>query len=409
MTPPSSEHYAELAALFTTVPEESIKPSIELLLPAHLPVQGGLWLVPYAGREAAGGTAILVRMHEDTLDVAAIGTGNIELNGCVSMEDVLARTSSSAVHWIIQPPADADPTSLLHCDADSVTLLSGADQAAVVGAYRLLKGLITSAGSKKEVPTMRLVVVGAEERSASDAASRIVQTAQLQLNVKLDVGPALPAMGSTSKVISQVSFSRGSNVVDLMGKIRSANSDQDMLETTDRIEKPFVFDEPVVSFVDTIDAVPNEKHETDSVAKTTPEPIATPIEEQPSVETAAQASAIKSEYASYIDGLLAIAPRCPEHNHVELAVDMDGRLHVLADADDLRDVAIVSAWIVRHGSLLAMACGGLKLAEGVTPVQHIFTDDAVAVADLHGTDVRMHLLAEVQVKGATGIFCTPLN
>ena len=96
MTPPSSEHYAELAALFTTVPEESIKPSIELLLPAHLPVQGGLWLVPYAGREAAGGTAILVRMHEDTLDVAVIGTGNIELNGCVSMEDVLARTSSSA-------------------------------------------------------------------------------------------------------------------------------------------------------------------------------------------------------------------------------------------------------------------------------------------------------------------------
>ncbi|HIA72112.1 MAG TPA: hypothetical protein EYO01_05405 [Phycisphaerales bacterium] len=409
MTPPSSEHYAELAALFTTVPEESTKPSIELLLPAHLPVQGGLWLVPYAGREAAGGTAILVRMHEDTVDVAAIGTGNIEFNGCTSMEDVLNRISGLEVHWIIQPPADADPTSLLHCDADSVTLLSGADQAAVVGAYRLLKGLITSAGSKNEVPTMRLVVVGAEERSASDAASRIVQTAQLQLNVKLDVGPALPAMGSTSKVISQVSFSRGSNVVDLMGKIRNANSDEEMLETTARIEKPIVFDEPVVSFVGEMDAVPTEQNATDSVAETAPEPIVAPVEERPSVETIVQSTTMKSEYASYVDGLLAIAPRCPEHDHVELAVDMNGRLHVLADANDLRDVAIVSAWIVRHGSLLAMACGGLKLTEGTTPVQHIFTDDAVAVADLHGTDVRMHLLAEVQVEGATGIFCTPLN
>ena len=409
MTPPSSEHYAELAALFTTVPEESTKPSIELLLPAHLPVQGGLWLVPYAGREAAGGTAILVRMHEDTVDVAAIGTGNIEFNGCTSMEDVLNRISGLEVHWIIQPPADADPTSLLHCDADSVTLLSGADQAAVVGAYRLLKGLITSAGSKNEVPTMRLVVVGAEERSESDAASRIVQTAQLQLNVKLDVGPALPAMGSTSKVISQVSFSRGSNVVDLMGKIRNANSDEEMLETTARIEKPIVFDEPVVSFVGEMDAVPTEQNATDSVAETAPEPIVAPVEERPSVETIVQSTTMKSEYASYVDGLLAIAPRCPEHDHVELAVDMNGRLHVLADANDLRDVAIVSAWIVRHGSLLAMACGGLKLTEGTTPVQHIFTDDAVAVADLHGTDVRMHLLAEVQVEGATGIFCTPLN
>jgi hypothetical protein len=409
MTPPSAEHYAELAALFTTVPEESTKPSIELLLPAHLPVQGGLWLVPYAGREAAGGTAILVRMHEDTVDVAAIGTGNVEFNGCTSMEDVLNRISGSAVHWIIQPPADADPTSLLHCDADSVTLLSGADQAAVVGAYRVLKGLITSAGSKNELPTMRLVIVGAEERSASDAASRIVQTAQLQLNVKLDVGPALPAMGSTSKVISQVSFSRGSNVVDLMGKIRNANSIGEMLETTDRIEKPIVFDDPVVSFVDTIDAVPTEEYANASVAKTAPEPIVAPVEERASVESVVQSTTVKSVYASYVDGLLAIEPRCPEHDHVELAVDMHGRLHVLADANDLRDVAIVSAWIVRHGSLLAMACGGLKLAESTTPVQHIFTDDAVAVADLHGTDVRMHLLAEVQVEGATGIFCTPLN
>jgi hypothetical protein len=82
---------------------------------------------------------------------------------------------------------------------------------------------------------------------------------------------------------------------------------------------------------------------------------------------------------------------------------------VLADANDLRDVAIVSAWIVRHSSLLVLACGGLQLATDSTPIQHIFTDDAVAVADLHGTDVRMHLLAEVQVDGATGVFCTPLN
>ncbi len=49
--PPSTEQYAELAALFTTGVEEKPKPSIELLLPAHLPVQGSLWLVPFARDE----------------------------------------------------------------------------------------------------------------------------------------------------------------------------------------------------------------------------------------------------------------------------------------------------------------------------------------------------------------------
>ena len=63
--PPSSEQFAQLAALFTTSTDSTIRSSIELLLPAHLPVQGGLWLVPYAGREAEQGLSMLVRMHEE--------------------------------------------------------------------------------------------------------------------------------------------------------------------------------------------------------------------------------------------------------------------------------------------------------------------------------------------------------
>jgi hypothetical protein len=389
MTPPSSEQYAELAALFTTAPDESTKPSIELLLPAHLPVQGGLWLVPYAGREAGAGTVVLVRMHEETVDVAIIGAGSIDLFGCTSMEEVLERTAKSDVHWIVQPPVDADPTSLLHCDADTVTLLSGADQAAVVGAYRLLKGLITSAGDDETFPAMRLVVVGAEDKAATDAASRIVQTAELQLEVSVDVGPALPAMGSSCNVVSQVSFSRESNVVDLMGRIRNAHDAEEQLKTTERLEHPAVKEQAEVASEKTVEkpvyVVENTTREEESSIK------------------------IEMDYASYIDGLLAIAPRCPEHEHVELAVDTDGRLHVLSDANDLRDASIVSSWIVRHRALVAMACGGLKLDETLTPVQHLFTDDAVSVADLHGTDLRMHLLAEIVVGEQASMFCTPLN
>jgi|GEM_PF-1653720 hypothetical protein len=385
--PPSTEQYAELAALFTTEVGEKAKPSIELLLPAHLPVQGGLWLVPYAGREAADGMAILIRMHEDTVDVAAIGKGTVDFARCTSMEDVLERVASQQVHWIVQPPIDADPTSLLHCDADSVTLLSGDDQAAVVGAYRLLKGLITTSSDLGALPAMRLVVVGAEERAANEAASRIIQTAHHQLGVTIEVGTPLPAMGSSCAVISQISFARSSNVVDLLGRIRSGCVVEEELPITHRFEG--AAEEPVIQAV-------------------VEPPVLEPTVQE-HAEIAMQESKDEASYASYVDGLLAISPRCPEHKHIELTIDSQGCLHVLANAEDIRDVSIVSAWAVRHRDLLVMACGGLQIDVHADPKQHLFTDNAVSVADLYGTGVRLHLLTEVTIDGHCGMFCTPLN
>ena len=388
--PPSSEQYAQLAALFTTCENDDVATSIELLLPAHLPVQGGLWLVPYAGREATQGTSILVRMHEDTIDVAVLGQGNFDVTSCVSMEDVLQKINAPNIHWVVQPPTDADPTSLLHCDADRVTLLSGADQAAVVGAYRLLKGLITTSGDANELPNIQLVIVGAEERAATDAATRIVQTAHHQLGVHVEVGTALPAMGSSTKVISQVSFPRGSNVVDLLGRIRNGEITEEACPTTTRFAKPVV---PVI---------PEPSTEVASEAVIQPESTDQRINTTVAVNETAT-------YASYVDGLLAITPRCPEHEQVELAVDSNGCLHILADAQNIRDISIVSAWAARHYALLAMACGGLCIDTTTPPVQHLFTSDAVSVVDLYGTGLRMHLLTDIEVNGQLGKFCTPLN
>ncbi|MGY8757344.1 MAG: hypothetical protein ACKVLC_08220, partial [Phycisphaerales bacterium] len=127
-------------------------------------------------------------MHEDSVDVAAIGTGNFDITSCKTIEEVIETVGVPISNWVVQPPVDADPTSLLHCDADCVTLLSGADQAAVVGAYRLLKGLIAATDNPDTMPPIRVVIVGAEEKTSNDAASRIVQTAHHQLGVSLEVG-----------------------------------------------------------------------------------------------------------------------------------------------------------------------------------------------------------------------------
>jgi hypothetical protein len=391
---PSSEQYAQLAALFTTSSETSQQSTIELLLPAHLPVQGGLWLVPYASRTCTDGICVLVRMHEDKIDVAVIGQGNCDISTCKSIEDVVEQIDLPISNWVVQPPEDADPTSLLHCDADCVTLLSGADQAAVVGAYRLLKGLITASDSSEPVPPLRLVIIGAEERTSSDAANRIVQTAHHQLGVSLEVGQPLPAMGSTGKIISQVSFDRTSNVVDFVGRLRrepiAETDEQDDLPVTNRFK---------------ISEEDHVKVRIDPVIEDALEFMPEMVDEEVSKETKVDAE----DFASHIEGLLSINPRCPEHEHVELAVDGGGQLHVLANAENFRDVAIVAAWTARHHSILSMACGGLTLDNSTLPVQHLFTDNAVSVADLHGSGVRLHLLTTVKVAGNVGIYSTPLN
>jgi hypothetical protein len=286
---------------------------------------------------------------------------------------------------------------LLHCDADCVTLLSGADQAAVVGAYRLLKGLITASGSTIELPSIRLIVVGAEERAARDAASRIVQTAHHQLDVQIEVGLPLPAMGSTSRVISQVSIPRTRNLVDLMSCLRSSFAQPEEIQTTCRFEHP-----AVTSEVPAANSEPSTVREPIKIA----EPEEIPIASQPVVDQVSDTTVL---YASYVDGLLSIAPRCPEHEHIELAVDGDGCIHILANAEDFRDCAIVAGWFSRHHKLIVMACGGIGIDIETPPVQHLFTDDAVSVADLHGSGVRLHLVAEVEVQGNLGTFSTPLN
>ena len=380
----ANSDYAHLAELFTTVDEPTpVRASVDLLLLGHLPVQGGLWLIPYAGRESTTGIGALIRMHDDTVDLAIVGDTTIDISQCNSLEEAFEMLGAEVTNWMVQPPSDADSTALLHCDADRITLLSGADQAAVVGAYRLLKGLVVASGNVEATPAMNLVIVVTEDRAAQDAANRIVQTAHHQLGVQLSVSQPLPAMGSTSRVASQGSFQRTSGVVDILTRIRAASQRTLESQTTQEVEQTIpLTTRKVVEIIE-------------------------PVIETPTMVT--QENREKQSYASYVDGLIGIKPRCPEHEEVELAIDTDGKLHVLADAEDFRDATIVSGWVMRHRELITMACGAMEIDTSHSPQQHVFTDNALSVADLHGTGLALHLLTEVDVDGNTGWFCTPLN
>jgi hypothetical protein len=56
-----------------------------------------------------------------------------------------------------------------------------------------------------------------------------------------------------------------------------------------------------------------------------------------------------------------------------------------------------------------MACPQQTIDATLPAKCHLFTDQPAGFADLHGTDVRLHVLAPVTVNGIVGWYAAPLN
>ncbi len=106
--------------------------------------------------------------------------------------------------------------------------------------------------------------------------------------------------------------------------------------------------------------------------------------------------------------LVPIPPRCPGHERVELALDRRGSLHLLGYEDTLREMPVVETWARAHRELLAMACPGHAIDPAGKIVRHLFTDVPMKVADLYGSDFRLHVLAPVRVGDAQGWYAARL-
>ena len=56
-----------------------------------------------------------------------------------------------------------------------------------------------------------------------------------------------------------------------------------------------------------------------------------------------------------------------------------------------------------------MACREHNIDPAGRTVCHVFTDAPVSVSDLHGTNLRLHVLAPVDVEGKRGWYAAALN
>ncbi len=160
------------------------------------------------------------------------------------------------------------------------------------------------------------------------------------------------------------------------------------------------------------------------------QPTGYPIAEQPpaavaraddvaiwsaAAEPKAAAETSRGALAAFIAGFTATAVRCPYADEVEIAIDTEGRLHLLArsespSSDDrvIGGLMVAAAWAESHAPLLRPAIPGMHPGNG-TPMLHLFTSTPKASRRLADTSLRLHLLAAVKVGDRSGWYCAELN
>lgn len=367
---------------------------IELLLAGHLPIHGSPWPAQYAravSEQLARPVAMLrLRQHQCSVELFGAAPG-APANGAAPVTDLpgAIRAAGAANRWIVL--CDESEAHRLACldGVTHATLLSGANEAAVVAAYRSVKSLACpTSGETPASLRLGVAVVGASEDEANTVVERIAEACSAFLGRNVELAGVVSKLKPTGATV----LFRGSTDLSLEHAAKL------ILQPAPAAPK---------TRADAPRATTGVCSETTVVPLTAAAPTASsaPIEHHPSEPTLYR----------HIAGLVPLAVRCPEDHSVELAGDREGSLHVLISTAANAERAVerlvaVTAWAKRHLDLIAMAAANvMPLDTRRPPIAHVFTPTPKAVRHLLDAEVKIHALAPVTIDHRTAWCCLELN
>ena len=432
------ESLAEIASQFEDDASAAIdyiampNPTIEIVVLGHLPVRATLWARQYACNQskALDQTVALIRAASGSTSVDLIGDGRTHRAGSYkSIEEALAVVNDLADRVILRVDEACEPDLIDRPQVEEITILSGADEAAVVASYRLVKTLDATLNEQYmqymegEGPTLRLAVMGAGREVAMDACTKLENAVEtfIQRPIEIVIGAGqIDATGTTSLYRASTTH-RGA---DIINALVAAAGGQDL-----RVHEP-------------IDHAPAESLQVEFPAKGVPmpegsaahkaKPEAKPAVEEPVFSKSVSSNPVsnkpvadQSDAPTLRDGLCAMIPglspietRCPKAPGVELAIDELGRLHMIvndADTDDaMNRLLSAQSWARNNLALLIRAEPGLRMPTADRDVDtdalmHLIAVDPRAVRDIYDTPVRVYSLARVKVGKIIAQIATPVN
>lgn len=336
---------------------------VELVVTAHLPVMASAWVNQWARCTAAeaGCVAGLVRERGEETTVELVGPIESlpELEPVESIGEALEMAREVAGRWLVQAEGAEWSPGLSYA-----TVLTGADDAAVVGCYRTLKQFRAPEGL-----AIRVAVMGADGKRAAEVERKIARAAAefLEREVafagpvsRIGATPGAAPMGSRLLFRGRSEHAVESLVRAVVESSRNAGKGPDPARVAERHAEP---------------------------------PKAEP---HPTVEARGNGIA-RPMLAPLVYGLRPIRVRCPVAAGVELAVDDEGRLHLLSGeasaAESLKALTAASAWAKLNAELVRAADPSITRLDAATePVLHLVTEEPRQASRLLDSPVKVHVL-----------------
>ena len=373
-------------------PMEQGTATIEALILGHLPVRSSPWVSQYARARAEQlrRPVCLLRVQGDQASLDIFGASEkVEL--CPEFGASIDRAREIAQDWIVQVDELNEPALAADDRLHAITLLTSANETAVIAAYRAIKGLASAQseggdeqahsgrGVDGEHPELRVGIMGASPAESQAAMARLRNACSVFLGKPLELAASVERVGPSGGV----PLYRGMLSTDLPAILTS-------------VSQPTPARAPVTAPATTAEPVREAE----------PAPVVRAV--QAPTDPAAAAS---ESLAEHVPGLTLLAARCPDDSSIELAVDGQGRLNLLrrGDAPDAcqRLMAAVG-WAARHAQLIALtAPSATPLDVATPPVGRLFVDDPKAYRPMLDSSVRLHLLARASADSPW--LCLELN
>jgi hypothetical protein len=396
------------ATISPPTPNPARTPHVEALILGHLPVLAGAWVGQYAKHVAASThePVALLRVQEGqvSLDlVSPIGTaarahsrvGALTMDpGATSLEDAIAAARRDASRWLIRVDEVHETDLIFTPGVQSVTLLTGADDAAVVSSYRTLKQLSRhladqSATRDADELTLNIAILGADDARALQAEAKLREGARTFLATPLGPAAKVGKIGPGSTTTLYRGAATNSAAQTLAAALAIL---QDSPQHASRHTAQPAAPQSAVAMRASEPARGAFAPEFATSKVSAPQPSTLPL--------------------APLVGLTPADVTCPYAANVELAWGPEGGLHLLAmhdpNRDPIRDLLAAASWANDHKALLTrLAPCACPPAFG--PTLHLLTRDLPSARALLDTAIRVHVLVELKTAAGPLLAAAPAN
>jgi len=408
----SQELCAHAPTLRLTESADDAELTSEILLLGHLPVRANPWVAQYARllAEREQRPVALLRMGDGQLgiDLYGLDTGGRGFREChaeTEIDGALKRLAKMSAHLLFQV-SDINELELARShESGRVTILTAANDAAVVNVYKTMKSL---AGELDEIG---IAVMGDSEERARAALAKLGEATRAFLNVRMTERGIIDRMGPTGGAmvfLGECDLSH-QQVVARVEQLRTAEAVAPKLAEQGELLSP-----------------PLSRSEWEELSPAAHSTNGAPAPSQQAVQrhTAAvheetrdgrhqDSRELASDAPTIALSMLELKPigaLCPDDEGVTIARDEAGAMHLVVQDEARRGIerlTAVSAWACKHAKILSTIDRALIEDEAV--VLHLLTEHPKDVRHLLDCDVRVHAMTRADERIGTGWCFLELN